>query len=76
MMMSFLGSIGKFTRGASLSDALLCSALLCTIIYGTNAVEHMMSGKVVSRAIRGHFLEMMVSSLSMTMLLQNRKSRI
>jgi len=48
MMMSFLGSIGTLMSGSGLSDALeLC--------YGCNAVLHM-SGKHVSRAVRGHFL--------------------
>jgi len=48
-MMSFLGSIGTLMNGSGLCDALeLC--------YGPNAVLHMMSGKHVSRAVRGHFL--------------------
>ena len=44
LMMSFLGSIGS-----GLKDAL-------QTIYGRNTVEHMISGKAVSRALRGHFL--------------------
>ena len=49
MMMSFLGSVGTLMSGSGLSDALeLC--------YGPNAVQHMMAGKHVSRALRGHFL--------------------
>ena len=29
---------------------------LLEMIYGENAVKHMMTGKAVSRALRGHFL--------------------
>ena len=48
-MMSFLGSIGTLMSSSGLSNALeLC--------YGPNAVLHMMSGKHVSHALRGHFL--------------------
>lgn len=49
LMMSYLGSIGTLMKGSGLSEALQTS-------YGRNAVEHMMSGKAVSRALRGHFL--------------------
>jgi len=49
MMMSFLSSIGTLMSGPGFSDALeLC--------YGPNAVQHMMDGKHVSRALRWHFL--------------------
>ena len=48
-IMSFLGSIGKMMAGTGLSD-------LLETIYGENAVKHMMTGKAVSRALRGHFL--------------------
>ena len=49
LMMSYLGRIGGIMKGSGLTDAL-------NLIYGTNAVEHMISGKAVSRALRGHFL--------------------
>ena len=49
MMMSFLGSIGFAMNGSGLSD-------VSETAYGPNAISHMMSGKAVSRAIRGHFL--------------------
>ena len=49
LMMSYLGSIGGIMKGSGLTDAL-------NLIYGNNAVEHMISGKAVSRALRGHFL--------------------
>lgn len=48
-MMSFLGSIGTMMKGSGLSECL-------ETIYGANAVKHMMSGKALSRALRGHFL--------------------
>ena len=48
-MMSFLGSIGTLMAGSGLSDAL-------EVCYGPNAVEHMMTGKAVSRAVRAHFM--------------------
>ena len=48
LIMSFLGSIGKLMKGSEISEAL-------QTVYGKNAVEHMMSGKAVRRAIRGIF---------------------
>ena len=48
-MMSFMGSLGTMMKGSGFEEALGC-------VYGPNAVTHMMSGKVVSRALRGHFL--------------------
>ena len=49
LMMSFLGSMGSIMKGSGLQEAL-------GTIYGTNTVEHITSGKAVSRALRGHFL--------------------
>ena len=46
---SFIGSIGHFMRGAGLSEALVT-------IYGENAVNTMISGKSIARALRGIFL--------------------
>ena len=48
-MMSFMGSIGSMMKGSRLEEALQRA-------YGPNAVTHMISGKAVSRALRGHFL--------------------
>ena len=48
-MMSFLGSIGSMMKGSGLEEAL-------ENVYGSNAVTHMISGKAISRALRGHFL--------------------
>ena len=47
--MSFLGSIGHLMSGSGL-DAIL------KLVYADNVVPHMMNGKAVSRAIRGHLL--------------------
>ena len=48
-LMSFLGSIGKLMEGSGLNAVL-------ETIYGKNTVDHIITGKAVSRAIRGHFL--------------------
>ena len=48
-MMSFMGSLGTMMKGSGFEEAQCC-------VYGPNAVTHMMSGKAVSRALRGHFL--------------------
>ena len=37
-------------------------------IYGTNTVDHIMSGKAISRALQGHFL---IESALTTKLLRN-----
>ena len=47
--MSFLGSIGHLMAGSGLKD-------LLDLIYAPNAVEYMLSGKAVSRAVRGHLV--------------------
>ena len=49
LMMSFIGSISHLMKGSGISEVL-------GTVYGSNAVEHMISGKAVSRALRGHFL--------------------
>ena len=48
-MMSFMGSIGSMMKGSGLEEAL-------ETVYGPNSVAQMMSGKAVSRTLRGHFL--------------------
>ena len=48
-VMSFLGSIGSVIKGSGLEEALETT-------YGPDTVTHMMSGKAISRARRGHFL--------------------
>ena len=47
--MSFLGSIGHLMAGTGLSDLLGC-------VYAENSVPYLLSGKAISRAIRGHTL--------------------
>lgn len=47
--MCFLGSIGTLMAGSGLTDAF-------ETCYGPNAVIHIMSGKAIARALRGHFL--------------------
>lgn len=49
MKMSFLGSIGHLMTGSGLQEAL-------DQVYAPNTVVHMLSGKAISRAIRGHLL--------------------
>ena len=49
MQMSFLGSIGHIMEGSGLED-------LLELVYAKNTVSHMMSGKAISRAWRGHLL--------------------
>ena len=47
--MSFLGCIGHVMSGSGLKEVL-------ELVYATNAVGHMLSGKALARAVRGHFL--------------------
>ena len=47
--MSFLGSVGILMHAAGLHDVLETA-------YAPNAVDHMLSGKAVSRAESGHLL--------------------
>ena len=47
--MSYLGSLGSIMDGSGLSEVLQSC-------YGPNAVTHMLTGKAVERAVRGHFL--------------------
>jgi hypothetical protein len=61
LQMSFLSSIGTLMDGSGLSDVLQCC-------YGQNTVKHILSGKAVARAVRGHFL---VESALFIILLKN-----
>ena len=45
--MSFLGSIGKLMAGSGIEE-------LLAEVYAENSVEHMLSGKAVTRSLRGH----------------------
>ena len=44
MLMSYLGSVGSVMAGSGLAEVLECC-------YGPNTVQHMLTGKAVSRAI-------------------------
>ena len=48
-MMSYMGSVETLMKGSGLEEAL-------TTCYISNTVEHMITGKAVSRALRGHLL--------------------
>ena len=47
--MSFVGSIGHLMAESGLRE-------IFEIIYAPNAVDHMLSGKAISRAVRGDFI--------------------
>ncbi|KAL8572374.1 hypothetical protein ACOMHN_023143 [Nucella lapillus] len=47
--MSFLGSIGRLMSGSGLREVL-------EIVHASNSVGHLLTGKAVARALRGHFL--------------------
>ena len=46
-LMSFLGSIGHLMSGLGLNDVL-------EVAYASNTIPHIMSGKAIARAVRGH----------------------
>ena len=48
-LMNLLGTIGTLVEGTGLRNIL-------EVVNGENAVQHMMTGKSVQRAIRGHLL--------------------
>jgi len=48
-LMSFLGSIGNMMRGSGLEEVM-------GLIFGSNTMEHVLSGKAYARAVRGHFI--------------------
>ena len=47
--MSFLGCIGHIMAGSGIEEML-------ELVYAKNVVPHILSGKALARAIRGHFL--------------------
>ena len=47
-MISYMGSIGVIMKGSGIHESL-------ETIYGSNAADHILSGKAVSRAVRAHF---------------------
>ena len=48
-LINLLGAIGTIMEGSGIENVL-------AQIYDESTVKHMMSGKVVSRALRGHFI--------------------
>ena len=46
---NFLGAIGNILQGSRLSEVLEC-------VYASNTVSHMLCGKALSWAVRGHIL--------------------
>ena len=59
-LMSFMGSIGTLMDGSGIASAL-------QTIYGENSVKHILGGKAIAGAVRGHLL---VGSAIQFMLLQ------
>ena len=45
--MSLLGSIGHLMKGSGIEN-------LLQVIYASNTVDHILSGKAMSRVVRGH----------------------
>jgi hypothetical protein len=49
IQMSFVGAIGHLMSGSGIEDVLKC-------VYADTAVTHMLSGKAISRSVRGRLL--------------------
>ena len=47
--MSFLGTIGHLMAGSGLRE-------LLELIYASNAVDHILTGKDIARAVRAHLI--------------------
>ena len=47
--MRFLGYMGRLTAGSGLQQ-------LLEVVFAQNSVTHMLTGKAIARAVRGHFL--------------------
>ena len=67
-LMSFMGGIGTMMTASGLEESL-------ETVYGENVVQHMMLGKAILRALRGHFLieAALTNKLISNFLLQNLK---
>ena len=46
--MRFRGCMGRLTAGSSLQQ-------LLEVVFAQNSVTHMLTGKAIARAVRGHF---------------------
>ena len=66
--MSFLGCVGHLMAGSGLQDIL-------EQIYASSVVTHILSGKAVSRAMRGHLLlDSALNALLIRMMFDFKKS--
>ena len=66
--MNLLGAIGTLMDGSGLNEIL-------HMVYGENAVVHMMSGKAVQRAFRGHQLvDQCLTHQTVTKIMENDPS--
>jgi hypothetical protein len=48
-ILSYLGSIGHLMKGSGFEE-------VQSVIFGSNTIEHVLSGKAYARAVRGHFI--------------------
>ena len=67
-LMSFLGNIGTSMKGSGFSESM-------KVLYGENAVQHIVSGKAIARALRGNFLLQSAFRLQIIRLLQHKEMR-
>ena len=67
-LMSFLGNIGTLMKGSGFSKSM-------QVVYGENAVQHIVSGKAIARALRGNFLLQSAFRLQIIRLLQHKEMR-
>ena len=64
--MSFLGSTGTSMKGSGFSECV-------QVVYGENAVQLIVSGKAIARALKGHFLLQSALRLQIIRLLQQEE---
>ena len=55
---SFLGCMGRLAAGSGLQQ-------LLEVVFAQNSVTHMLTGKAIARAVRGHFLFYFLQMLSL-----------
>ncbi|KAJ8890708.1 hypothetical protein PR048_010217 [Dryococelus australis] len=68
-LMNFLGAIGDLMAGSGLEDVL-------QTLYGSNTVNHILTGKAVSRAFHGHMLvDSALSSIILSDILSEEKNK-
>ena len=65
-LMCFLGSISTSVKGSGFSECI-------QVVYGKSAVQHIVSGKAIARALRGHFLLQSPLRLQIIRLLQQEE---